>query len=176
MLQLLPSSSRRRRDARRIIEPANYWYDLSPFLITRRLSTLLHNVVSYLVMYITSYSIRIVLLSRYVNIYGTMAPLSDGRRLVGKDGSKMAGFGASHQPKKSSVNLYIRLFCTIVAATAGKIQNQTVISVRPSGGPFFGPPNSSHTKNTHKKGLSESDNVGGGRVYPNVRGGRVYPR
>ena len=38
----------------------------------------------------------------------------------------MAGFGASHQgfssPKKSSVNFYIRLFCTI-AATAGKIVN-----------------------------------------------------
>jgi hypothetical protein len=100
-----------------------------------------------------------------------MAPLSDGRRLVGKDGSKMAGFGASHQPKKSSANLYTRLFCTIVAVTAGKILNQTVISV----GPFFGPPNSSHTKNTHKKGLSKSDNIGGGRVYPNVRGGRVYP-
>ena len=28
-------------------------------------------------MYITSYSIRIVLLSRYVNIYDTMAPMSD---------------------------------------------------------------------------------------------------
>ena len=27
-------------------------------------------------MYITSYSIRIVLLSRYVNIYNTMAPMS----------------------------------------------------------------------------------------------------
>ena len=35
----------------------------------------------------------------------------------------MAGFGASHQPMKSSVNFYIRLFCT-VAATAGKIVNQ----------------------------------------------------
>jgi hypothetical protein len=33
-------------------------------------------VVYYLVIYITSYSIRIVLLSRYVNIYGTMAPTS----------------------------------------------------------------------------------------------------
>ena len=39
----------------------------------------------------------------------------------------MAGFGASHQPMKSSVNFYIRLFCT-VAATAGKIVNQTVHS------------------------------------------------
>jgi len=28
-------------------------------------------------MYITSYSIRIVLLSRYVNIYDTMAPMSE---------------------------------------------------------------------------------------------------
>jgi len=48
---------------------------------------------------------------------------------LGKDGSKMAGFGASHQgfsqPKKSSVNFYKRLFCTI-AATAGKIVNQAV--------------------------------------------------
>jgi len=33
-------------------------------------------LVFYLVMYITSYSIRIVLLSRYVNIYDTMAPMS----------------------------------------------------------------------------------------------------
>ena len=33
-------------------------------------------LVPYLVMYITSYSIRIVLLSRYVNIYDTMAPMS----------------------------------------------------------------------------------------------------
>jgi hypothetical protein len=46
--------------------------------------------------------------------------------------SKMAGFGASRQPRKSSVNLYIRLFCTI-AATAGKNVNQTVsVSYRPS--------------------------------------------
>jgi hypothetical protein len=39
--------------------------------------------------------------------------------------SKMAGFGASRQPRKSSVNLYIRIFCT-TAATAGKNVNQTV--------------------------------------------------
>ena len=39
--------------------------------------------------------------------------------------SKMAGFGASRQPRKSSVNLYISIFCT-TAATGGKNVNQTV--------------------------------------------------
>jgi len=42
--------------------------------------------VPYLVMYITSYSIRIVLLSRYVNIYDTMAPMSGGKKAVPYDG------------------------------------------------------------------------------------------
>jgi len=33
-------------------------------------------------MYITSHSIRIVLLSRYVNIYNTMAPMSKSKKVV----------------------------------------------------------------------------------------------
>ena len=48
----------------------------SPSRQERVLSNTEKITVFYLVMYITSYSIRIVLLSRYVNIYGTMAPMS----------------------------------------------------------------------------------------------------
>jgi len=46
------------------------------FLISRSYPIFSITLVPYLVMYITSYSIRIVLLSRYVNIYDTMAPMS----------------------------------------------------------------------------------------------------
>ena len=47
-----------------------------PFLISRSYRIFSITLVPYLVMYITSYSIRIVLLSPYVNIYDTMAPMS----------------------------------------------------------------------------------------------------
>ena len=47
-----------------------------PFLISRSYRIFSITLVPYLVMYISSYSIRIVLLSRYVNIYDTMAPMS----------------------------------------------------------------------------------------------------
>ena len=71
--------SHRRRDARRNNRARHFWDNFirkKSFLITRRFSTLLQTLVFYLVMYITSYSIRIVLLPRYVNIYDTMAPMS----------------------------------------------------------------------------------------------------
>ena len=75
------SSSRRSTNNR----ARHFWDNFirkKSFLITRRFSTLLQTLVFYLVMYITSYSIRIVLLSRYVNIYDTMAPMSMTAMLV----------------------------------------------------------------------------------------------
>jgi len=71
--------SQRPHDARRIIGRAS---SQDNFVQERILSNLEKNLlfsitwVHYLVMYITSHSIRIVLLSRYVNIYDTMAPMS----------------------------------------------------------------------------------------------------
>ena len=59
-------------------------------------------MVPYLVMYITSYSIRIVLLSRYVNIYDTMAPMSPTGEQPGQPSKALKYKSKYKKPKTSS--------------------------------------------------------------------------
>ena len=65
-------------------------YRKKSFLITRRFSTLLHNVWCTTQLCTSHPSIRIVLLSRYVNIYDTMAPMSVFK-LKGSEGNGTVG-------------------------------------------------------------------------------------
>ena len=62
-----------------------------PFLISRSYRIFSITLVPYLVMYITSYSIRVVLLSRYINIYDTMAPMSALKKTIDLEFVVLAG-------------------------------------------------------------------------------------